>query len=78
MKIFTLNDGTKIRAKSARDLVTQMRKLVSSHNEQTFMREVAERATLQDHTAKIPTDRPDRFVDALIKVGFIKAIDDDE
>ena len=79
MKVFTMNDGTKITARSARDLIAKMRQIgLPSRNEKEFMRNLAEMALMQDHTAKIPTDNIDKFVDALIRVGFIKAVDDYE
>ena len=77
--LYEFQDGTRVEAKSARDLVNHMRRSSFSRpgtkSNRTFMVELAKRAKLQDHRAtNIPTTDFNRFVAALLKYDFIREI----
>lgn len=78
MQVYTMQNGGRIIANNAADLVSQMRKLsfTPSRSVHEYMEEVAEAAKDHDRTARIPTDSVDNFVEALLRVGFIKMVEE--
>lgn len=71
---YRTNDNETFSAASAADLVAQMRKasFVPSKNDEEFMIEVAKRAKLLKHDARIPTNSAVAFVRGLVQIGFLQ------
>lgn len=74
MTTYLTIDGERFFADTAPQLVRMLREasFVPSDNDKEFMREVAERAKLQNHESNISTDSMEAFVEDLIKAGFLK------
>ncbi len=72
--LYLTNDGQKFFADSSAQLVRLLREasFVPSDNDKDFMAEVAERVTLQDHTAHVATDNVENFIESLVACGFLK------
>lgn len=75
---YITREGERFTASDALHLVGQLRRasFVSTKDDASFMRELADRMKLQDRNAVIPTDNVDKFVAALISYGYIEQKDD--
>ncbi len=76
MTTYITQDGTKLTAKSATELVEKMqeKEAIAAHNLQEFLNAVARRYQIKDNVL-IRVTSPETFIADLIQYDYVRAID---